>query len=46
MIKKKENINENEQNLQGSSIMNIFINPNITVAPNTFLSKKTERDDK
>lgn len=44
--KKKENINENEQNLQGSSIMNIFINPNITVAPNTFLSKKTEREDK
>ena len=42
--KDKEN-NENEQNnLQGSSIMNIFISPNITVTNNTFLSRKTERD--
>ena len=43
--KDKEN-NENEQNnLQGSSIMNIFINPNITLTTNPFLSRKTERDE-
>ena len=38
--------NENEQNnLQGSSIMNIFISPNITLTTNPFLSRKTERDE-
>jgi len=43
--KDKEN-NENEQNnLQGSSIMNIFISPNITLTTNPFLSRKTERDE-
>ena len=41
----KENNNENEQNLQGSSsIMNIFINPTITLPPNAFLNKKFERE--
>ena len=46
----KENMNENEksqkQSLHGSSIMNIFINPNINISPNNFLGKKTERDGK
>jgi hypothetical protein len=37
---------ENEQNnLQGSSIMNIFINPTINVAKNSILNKKTKRND-
>lgn len=46
--KLKENKNENEQgqSLHGSSIMNIFINPNITISPNNFLGNKTERDGK
>lgn len=44
--KNKENTNENGQNLQGSSIMNIFISPNITIAPNSFLCKKKERNEK
>ena len=43
-IKDKENNNENEQNVQGSSIMNIFINPTINIEPNSFLTKKTERE--
>ena len=48
-IKEKENRNENEQqgqNLQSSSIMNIFINPNITIHPTNFLGNKTERNGK
>ena len=45
--KEKEKENEQQgQGLQGSSIMNIFINPNITIAPNNFLGNKTERDGK
>ena len=45
--KNNENMNENGQNLQGSSIMNIFISPNITItSPNSFLCKKTDRDEK
>ena len=46
--KEKENKNENEQgkSLQGSSIMNIFISPNITISQNDFLGNKTERDGK
>ena len=46
--KEKENKSENEQgkSLQGSSIMNIFINPNITIYPNNFLGNKTEREEK
>ena len=44
----KENKNENEQgqSLHGSSIMNIFINPNITISPNNFLGNKIERNGK
>ena len=46
--KEKENKSENEQgkSLQGSSIMNIFISPNITISQNDFLGNKTERDGK
>ena len=46
--KEKENKNDNEQgkSLQGSSIMNIFISPNITISQNDFLGNKTERDGK
>ena len=46
--KEKENKNENEQgkSLQGSSIMNIFISPNITISSGEFLGNKTERDGK
>ena len=47
--KDKENKNDNEQqgqSLHGSSIMNIFINPNITISPNNFLGNKTEREGK
>ena len=46
--KEKENKNENEQgkSLQGSSIMNIFISPNITISSGDFLGNKTERDGK
>ena len=47
--KVKENKNDNEQqgqSLHGSSIMNIFINPNITISPNNFLGNKTEREGK
>ena len=46
--KDKENKNENEQgkSLQGSSIMNIFISPNITISSGDFLGNKTERDGK
>ena len=48
--KEKENINENEkeqkQSLHGSSIMNIFINPNINISSPDFLGNKTERDGK
>ena len=46
--KDKENKNENGQGarIHGSSIMNIFINPNITISPNNFLGNKTERDGK
>ena len=46
--KDKENKSENEQgkSLQGSSIMNIFISPNITISQNDFLGNKTERDGK
>ena len=41
-----ENINENENKLQGSSVLNIFLNPTITFDPNSFLNKKTDRDNK
>ena len=42
----KENNNENEQqNLQGSSVMNIFINPTINIEPNSFLNKKIQREN-
>lgn len=44
--KKREKNNENSPNLQGSSIMNIFINPTITLNPNPLLAKKTNRDKK
>lgn len=45
-VKNNENMIENGQNLQGSSIMNIFISPNITFAsPNAFLCKKTDRNE-
>ena len=46
--KEKENKSENEhgKSLQGSSIMNIFISPNITISQNDFLGNKTERDGK
>ena len=43
-VKNKENINENEKNIQGSSVLNIFLNPTITFDPNSFLNKKTNRD--
>lgn len=46
--KEKENKSENEQgkSLQGSSIMNIFISPNITISQNDFLGNKTDREGK
>ena len=45
--KNNENIiNENENKLQGSSVLNIFLNPTITFDPNSFLNKKTNRDNK
>ena len=46
--KEKENKSENEQgkSLHGSSIMNIFINPNITISSNNCLGNKTEREGK
>ena len=37
------NKNENEKSLQSSSIMNIFINPNITINSKDYLGNKTER---
>lgn len=42
--KKTEKNNENAPNLQSSSIMNIFINPTITLNSNSLLEKKTNRD--
>ena len=43
----KEKNNENEPNLQGSSsIMNIFINPTITLSSNNFLNKKIDKEIK
>ena len=41
-----ENKSENEKNLQSSSIMNIFINPNITINSKDFLGNKIERNGK